>query len=221
MERKVRVVESLLKANDAIAQKVRERINDSGIFCINMMGTPGSGKTTILEKTFSELAGSFAGAVIEGDVSTAYDAERLSRFGIQVALINTDKLGGACHLDASMIQSALDELDLAAIDLLVIENIGNLICPATFDLGEHKSVVVFSVAEGDDKPLKYPKIFATADLVIVNKTDLLGHVDSDLPQIEKNIAEVNPDAKPVFLSARSGEGLDLWFKWLKEEGNLG
>jgi hydrogenase nickel incorporation protein HypB len=221
VERTVRVVESLLKANDAIARRVRERIEESGIFCINIMGTPGSGKTTILEKTFDDFGGSIRSAVIEGDVSTAYDAERLSRFGIQIALINTDRLGGACHLDASMIQSGLDELSLSEIDFLVIENIGNLICPATFDLGEHKRVVVFSVTEGDDKPLKYPKIFADADLVIVNKIDLVGYTDCDLSRIERNIAEVNPSAKPVFTSARTGEGLDTWIKWLKDEGNLG
>jgi len=221
VEKKVKVVESLLKANDAIARKVRERLDVGGIFSINIMGTPGSGKTTILERTFAEFRGSVGGGVIEGDVSTAYDAERLSHFGIQVVLINTDKLGGACHLDASMIQSALDELDLSSIDFLVIENIGNLICPATFDLGEHKRIVVFSVTEGDDKPLKYPKIFAEADLVVVNKIDLLEHVDSDLSRIEKNIAEVNPDAKPVFMSAKSGEGLDLWLNWLKKEANFG
>jgi hydrogenase nickel incorporation protein HypB len=220
VERTVRVVESLFKANDAIAQRVRARFDELGIFCLNIMGTPGSGKTTILEKTFEMLGESARAAVIEGDVSTAYDAERLSQYGIQVALINTDRLGGACHLDASMILSALDELDLSGIDFLVIENIGNLICPATFDLGEHARAVVFSVTEGDDKPLKYPKIFADADLVVVNKIDLVDHTDCDLSRIEKNIAEVNPKAKPLFTSARTGEGLDTWLDWLTRKGDL-
>ncbi|HVP37219.1 MAG TPA: hydrogenase nickel incorporation protein HypB [Terriglobales bacterium] len=217
---KIKVLKDVLKANDTIAEENRAVLRKKGILTFNLMSSPGAGKTLILEKTVERLKKDLKIAVIEGDVSTSNDAKRLAKYGIPVIQINTDSIGGACHLDANMIKEALDSLDLSSIQILFIENIGNLICPAGFDLGEDKKIIVLSLTEGEDKPVKYPVAFRQADLLLVNKLDLLEHLDVDLALLLKNSRKVNPELKSIQLSARTGEGVDVWIQWIKKNLEL-
>jgi hydrogenase nickel incorporation protein HypB len=211
----IQVVEDVLSANDAIAQANRAQFDRAGTYVINMMSSPGAGKTTVLERTFEQLAGRVRLGVLEGDVQTTLDADRLGRFGAPIVQVNTDPgFGGECHLDANMVRSGLAALPLPEIDILIIENIGNLVCPAEFKVGEDSRVMVSSVTEGEDKPLKYPLMFRSADLVLVNKVDLLPHLDFDLPRFLRNLDAVNPSVPRILLSARTGEGIPAWCDWL-------
>jgi hydrogenase nickel incorporation protein HypB len=203
--------QKVLAKNDAIAELVRDRLAERGILAVNLMSSPGSGKTTLLERTIRDLNGARSVAVVEGDQETPLDAERIRRTGCAVVQVNT---GAGCHLDAGMMRDALDELDPKPGSLLFVENVGNLICPALFDLGERGKVVIISVTEGADKPLKYPHMFAVADLVVVNKVDLLPYVDFDLDACRRHVAAVNPGARVLALSATRGDNVESWYEWL-------
>ena len=213
---KVRVVEDALDANNTIARANRDDFDRAGVRVLNLMSAPGSGKTSLLERVLSGLGDVRAG-VLEGDVQGSYDADRLASLHVPVTQLNTDPgFGGECHLDANMVRSALGALPLSELDLLVIENVGNLVCPAEFRVGEDARAMVCSVTEGEDKPLKYPLMFRTAELVLVNKIDLLPHLDFDLEQFEHNLDAVNPGVPRMLVSARTGEGVDAWRDWLLE-----
>jgi hydrogenase nickel incorporation protein HypB len=209
---KIPVVQNILQANDRLAAANRQRFDDLGLFAINLMSSPGAGKTSLLEKTVDGLSGRIRMAVIEGDLQTSNDAERIQKKGVQAVQINTN---GGCHLDGNMIQIALDSLDLRDIDLLVIENVGNLVCPAEFNLGEHEKVTILSVTEGDDKPLKYPLMFQISSVLIVNKIDLLPYVDCDIRKIRDHARQLNSNQKIIEVSCRTGEGLESWLDWLE------
>ena len=212
---KVRVVEEALDANNTIAQANRADFDAAGLTVVNFMSAPGAGKTTLLESVLADLDGVRAG-VLEGDVQGSMDADRLAAKHVPVVQLNTDpSFGGECHLDANMVRSGIAALPLHELDLLVIENVGNLVCPAEFKVGEDARVMVSSVTEGEDKPLKYPLMFRTADLVLVNKIDLLPHLDFDMDKFLYNLDAVHPDVPRLLVSARSGEGLDEWKRWLE------
>jgi hydrogenase nickel incorporation protein HypB len=211
---RVRVVESALDANDTIAMANRGDFDRAGVAVVNLMSAPGAGKTMLLERALPGLPGVRVG-VLEGDVAGSLDADRLSRLHVPVTQLNTDQgFGGECHLDANMVRSALPEVPLDEIDLLVIENVGNLVCPAEFRVGEDARAMVCSITEGEDKPLKYPLMFRACELVIVNKIDLLPHLDVDLGLLLANIDAVNPDVPRLLTSARTGEGVDALRDWL-------
>ncbi len=211
---KVTVVEEALDANNTIATANRADFDRHGVKVVNFMSAPGAGKTTLLERVARDVPGVRIG-VLEGDVQGSMDADRLAHLHIPVVQLNTDKgFGGECHLDANMVRSALPALPLHDIDLLVVENVGNLVCPAEFKIGEDARVMVCSVTEGEDKPLKYPLMFRACELVIVNKVDLLPHLDFDLELLLYNIDQVHPDVERIVLSARTGEGIEAWREWL-------
>jgi hydrogenase nickel incorporation protein HypB len=211
---KVRVVEDALDANNTIARANRDDFDRAGVKVVNLMSAPGAGKTTLLERVLGSLDGVRAG-VLEGDVQGSYDADRLASLHVPVTQINTDPgFGGECHLDANMVRSALPAVPLDELDLLVIENVGNLVCPAEFRVGEDARVMVSSVTEGEDKPLKYPLMFRTCELVLVNKIDLLPHLDFDLEKFLHNLDAVHPDVPRLLVSARTGEGVEAWRDWL-------
>lgn len=209
---KIQVVENVMKANDAVAATSRDLMNKHNIFAINMMSAPGSGKTTLLKETISALSSEFRCAVLVGDLQTTRDAERLSATGAQVIQINT---GRGCHLDPTQVQQGLGGLNLDEIDLLFIENVGNMVCPASFDLGEHKRVVLLSVPEGDDKVAKYPTLFQGADSILLTKTDLIGVLEFDKDLFYDDVAKVNSAAPVMELSTKAGQGLDPWYDWLR------
>ena len=202
----------ILSENNRLAERNRGFFTGRGVFCLNMVSSPGSGKTTILEKTIGLLAGTRKIYVIEGDQQTSRDAERIERSGAPAVQINT---GTGCHLDAHMVNSALQKLNPEKDSLLFIENVGNLVCPALFDLGENKRVVVISVTEGDDKPLKYPYMFASSQICIINKTDLLPYVDFSMDIFMENARKANPKMVFIALSAKSGNGMDTWIQTLQ------
>jgi hydrogenase nickel incorporation protein HypB len=211
---KVRIVEEALDANNTIARANRADFDRAGVTVVNFMSAPGAGKTSLLERVVGDVPGVRVG-VLEGDVQGSMDADRLAGLHVPVTQLNTDpSFGGECHLDANMVRSALHALPLGEIDMLVIENVGNLVCPAEFMVGEDVRVMVSSVTEGEDKPLKYPLMFRTCDLVLVNKIDLLPHLDYDLDRFLYNVDQVHPDAERMFVSARTGEGIDAWRDWL-------
>jgi len=213
---KVRVVEGVLDANDTIAAANRADFDREGVTVVNLMSAPGAGKTTLLERVLGTLDGVRA-AVLEGDVQGSLDADRLASLHVPVTQLNTDPgFGGECHLDANMVRSALGDVPLAETDLLVIENVGNLVCPAEFKVGEDARVMVSSVTEGEDKPLKYPLMFRTCDLVLVNKIDLLEHLDYDLDLFIHHLDAVHPGVPRMLVSARTGEGVAQWRDWLLE-----
>jgi hydrogenase nickel incorporation protein HypB len=203
----------VLAENDRIAADLRARFHEHGIFCVNLISSPGSGKTSLLERTLEALPAGTRVAVITGDIQTDNDARRLARFGFPVRQITT---GGTCHLDARMIERALGDWNLADLDLLFIENVGNLVCPSSYDLGEDAKIVLLSVAEGDDKPLKYPSIFLRAELLVLNKVDLLPHVPFNLASARENARRVHPAIEIVEVSCFTGGGLDRWLRWLEE-----
>jgi hydrogenase nickel incorporation protein HypB len=209
---KIPVVQNILQANDRLAAANRQRFDELGLFAINLMSSPGAGKTSLLERTVDGLAGRLRMAVIEGDLQTSNDAERIQKKGVQAVQINTD---GGCHLDGNMVQIAMDSLDLKDLDLLVIENVGNLVCPAEFNLGEHEKVTILSVTEGDDKPIKYPLMFQISSVLIVNKIDLLPYIDCDMQKIRDYARQLNPNQNILEVSCRTGEGLESWLSWLE------
>lgn len=213
---RIDVLEAIFAENDNRAAVNRKAFEDNGIRALNLMSSPGSGKTTVLAATLDTLAGDLAIGVIEGDIATDIDAARLGGRGAQISLLNTSNgFGGECHLDAPMVHRALHGLDLPNLDLVVIENVGNLVCPAEFDVGEHAKVMVYSVTEGEDKPLKYPVMFRAVDVVLLNKIDLVPHLDADVATYVARIREVNPEATVLPVSARTGEGMAAWFDWLR------
>jgi hydrogenase nickel incorporation protein HypB len=211
---RVRVVEDALDANNTIARANRDDFDRAGVTVVNLMSAPGSGKTTLLEKVLPEDGG-LRDCVHEGDVQGTLDADRLTHLHIPVAQLQTGEgFGGECHLDANMVRSALSALPLDDIDVLIVENVGNLVCPAEFRIGEDARIMVASVAEGDDKPLKYPLMFRACELVVVNKIDLLAHVDFDLDRFDHHLDAVHPGVERMRVSARTGEGLDAFRDWL-------
>jgi hydrogenase nickel incorporation protein HypB len=213
---RVEVLERIFDENDRTAAANRADLAGHGVCAINLMSSPGAGKTTLLRETLRRLGGSVRIGVIEGDIETSLDADQLTGFGAAITLVNTGNgFGGECHLDAPMVRSALPRLPLPELDLVMIENVGNLVCPAEFDVGEHARAMVYAVTEGEEKPLKYPAMFRSADLVAINKIDLLPHLDFDLPQFRANLRQVNPDATTIEVSARTGEGVDAWCEWLR------
>jgi hydrogenase nickel incorporation protein HypB len=217
---RVKVSEEVLDANDTIARANREDFNEHGVSVINLMSAPGAGKTSLLERVLEGPRDVRIG-VLEGDVQGTLDADRLLSFHLPVVQINTDPgFGGECHLDANMVRSALPDVPLSEIDLLVIENVGNLVCPAEFRVGEDVRVMVCSVAEGEDKPLKYPLMFRTCDLVLVNKIDLLPHLDYDVDAFLRNLDAIHPGVDRMLVSARTGEGVDAWRDWLLRMGRV-
>jgi len=211
---RVRVVEDALDANNTIARANREDFDRDSVTVVNLMSAPGAGKTSLLERAVGGIDGPRVG-VLEGDVQGSSDADRIASLHVPVTQINTDPgFGGECHLDANMVRSAIPALPLGEIDLLVIENVGNLVCPAEFRVGEDVRVMVSAVTEGEDKPLKYPLMFRTCELVLINKIDLLPHLDFDLDRFLHNLDAVNPRAERILVSARTGEGVDGWRDWL-------
>jgi hydrogenase nickel incorporation protein HypB len=211
----VKVVEGVLDANDTIARANRDDFDRAGVVVVNLMSAPGAGKTSLLEQVVGDLDDVRVG-VLEGDVQGSLDAERVASAHVPVVQLNTDPgFGGECHLDANMVRSALPSLPLAELDLLVVENVGNLVCPAEFRIGEHHRVMVCSVAEGEDKPLKYPLMFRACELVLVNKVDLLPHLDFDLEELLGNLDDVHPGVDRLLVSARTGQGVDEWRAWLR------
>jgi hydrogenase nickel incorporation protein HypB len=211
---KISVVEGVLDANDTIAAVNRADLDRAGVVAVNLMSAPGAGKTSLLERTVGALPGMRVG-VLEGDVQGTADADRLAALHVPVAQLNTDPgFGGECHLDANMVRSALPSLPLEELDLLVIENVGNLVCPAEFRVGEHARVMVSAVTEGEDKPLKYPLMFRACELVLINKIDLLEHLDFDLDRFMHHLDAVHPGVERMLVSARTGAGLDAWRDWL-------
>jgi hydrogenase nickel incorporation protein HypB len=210
---KVQVVEGMLDANDTIARANRDDFDRAGTTVVNLMGSPGAGKTSMLEAAVRRLG--VRVGVLEGDVQGSLDADRLASLHVPVTQINTDPgFGGECHLDANMVRSALPSLPLDELDLLVIENVGNLVCPAEFRVGEHHRVMVSSVTEGEDKPLKYPLMFRACELVLVNKIDLLPHLDFDVEKFLHHLDAVHPGVPRLLVSGRTGEGVDEWRDWL-------
>jgi len=211
---KISVVKNILEANQRIAEENRKRFSEGKLLVINLMSSPGAGKTSLLEKTILALNDEFRIGVVEGDIQSTYDAERISRTGAPAVQINT---GGACHLDSNMVQEALKSLDLDELNLLFIENVGNLVCPAEFNLGEDFKAMILSVAEGDDKPLKYPLMFHESKVLLINKIDLLPFCECNPDLIEERARKINPSLSIFRVSCRTGEGLDRWTDWLKEQ----
>jgi hydrogenase nickel incorporation protein HypB len=207
----VTIAQNILAPNETIAWEIQRTLTTLQIRTLNIMSSPGAGKTTLLERSIERLRDKLKLGVIEGDIETSADAERIEAAGAQTVQINTR---GACHLEAHMVLDALEKLDLAQIDLLAIENIGNLVCPAAWTLGEDQRVVVMSVAEGDDKPAKYPQMFSVAQVLVLNKLDLLPYVDYDLAKVRQQLFEINPQLRVFEVSCRTGEGLDAWCDWL-------
>lgn len=211
MTERVPVVERIMGANERLAADNRARLDAAGVFSLNFMASPGAGKTSLVEQTVSRLADRFRLAAIDGDIATSLDADRAAAVGARAVQINT---GGDCHLDAVMLQGALDQLDLADTDLLIVENVGNLVCPINFALGTHLSVLVASVPEGDDKPYKYPGAYRGVDVLVINKIDLLPYVEFDMDYFRRGAAALNPGLTTFPLSCRTGEGVEAWIDWV-------
>ena len=212
---RVEVLEAIFGENDRVAAANRADFEAHGVRVVNLMSSPGAGKTTLLRETLIRLQGQRRVGIIEGDIETSIDADRLTGLGAQIALVNTGEgFGGECHLDAPMVRSALPRMPLEGLDVLFIENVGNLVCPAEFDVGEHVRAMVYSPTEGEEKPLKYPVMFRSADVVIVNKIDLLPHLDVDMDLFRRNLASINPSARVIEISAKTGDGVDSWIDWI-------
>lgn len=210
----ITVERKILKKNDEIAADNRNIFSKHKIYTINILSSPGSGKTTLLERTIAHLNGEIPLAVVEGDVQTDRDAQRISKFDVPVVQIVTN---GGCHLEAKLVQDALPNFDLVKLDLLIIENVGNLVCPSNYDLGEHKKIVIASTTEGDDKPIKYPNMFRVSDVCIINKIDLLPYVDFSIDQFKTYSTQINPSLQFFETSAKTGEGIPDWVSWLKNQ----
>lgn len=214
MPQNIPIVENILNANDRLAQTNRAKIDAAGVFSINILASPGAGKTSLIEKTLPLLKGRLRVATVDGDIATSIDSDRAAAAGAGAAVqINT---GGDCHLDAVMLHGALEQLDLTKFDLLIVENVGNLICPANFKLGTHKTVLVASIPEGDDKPYKYPGTYRGVDVLVVNKVDLLPYVDFRMDYFQQGVQVLNPNVTTFHTSCRTGEGLQAWADWLVE-----
>ncbi len=212
---RVEVLERIFDENDHTAAANRADLDAAHVTAVNLMSSPGAGKTALLRGTLSRLRGRLRVGIVEGDIETSIDADRLAGLGAAISLLNTaNGFGGECHLDAPMVRSALARLPLPELDLLIVENVGNLVCPAEFQVGEHFRAMVYAITEGEEKPLKYPVMFRSADVVLVNKTDLLPHLDFDLGAFYRNLGAVNPTATVIETSARTGEGVDAWCAWL-------
>ncbi|MFI5045016.1 MAG: hydrogenase nickel incorporation protein HypB [Acidimicrobiales bacterium] len=215
---RVAVLESILSENDRIAAANQRDFVTNGVWTLNLMSSPGAGKTMLLKRTLAGLGEEVRVGVLEGDITTSLDADELDGFGAAISLVNTSAgFGGECHLDAVMVRSGLSRLPLVDLDLLIIENVGNLVCPAEFDVGEHARAMVYAVTEGEEKPLKYPVMFRAVDVVVVNKIDLLPHLDFDLDLFRSNLTAVNPGATVIELSARTGDGVERWCDWLRNQ----
>lgn len=212
MTERIRVVEKLLSANDRLAAENHSTLERHGTFSINLMASPGAGKTSLIERTLEGLSQRWSLAVIDGDVATSIDADRAAAAGATAVQVNT---GGECHLDAVMLHGALAELDLDAIDLLIVENVGNLICPASFQLGTHRSVLISSVPEGDDKPYKYPAMYRGVQALVINKTDLLPYVDFDMDYFRRGVEILNPGLVTFPVSCKTSEGIGDWLNWIE------
>ncbi|GAA4399370.1 hydrogenase nickel incorporation protein HypB [Tsukamurella soli] len=217
---RIDVLERIFDENDRAAAANRAAFDAQNVACVNLMSAPGAGKTTLLQRTLGELRDrGVRTGIVEGDIETSIDADRLRGLGAQIALLNTGNgFGGECHLDAPMVARALIDLRLDDLDLLLVENVGNLVCPAEFDVGAHSSAMVYAVTEGEEKPLKYPVMFRAVDLVVVNKVDLLPYLDFDLDLFEANLAAVNPGVRVIRLSARTGAGIGDWLDWVASVG---
>lgn len=213
MAETVKLEQKVLSENDRLAAEIRRQMAGAGVLALNLVSSPGSGKTSLLEKTFAALGGEIRMAMIAGDVQTENDADRLRAVG--ATMVRPLITGGACHLDAKMVTGAVNDLALGDMDVLFVENVGNLVCPSSYDLGEDMKVVVISTTEGHDKPLKYPAMFRRSGLMIINKIDLLGHSDFDMEAVRSNALKINGRLEIVEMSCRTGEGLDGWFDWLR------
>ena len=212
MTERIPVVENILSANDRLAEENRARLDSAGVFSINLMASPGAGKTSIIEQTLPRLKEKLRVAVVDGDIATSIDADRAAAAGAQASIqVNT---GGECHLDAVMLHGALNQLDLQQFDLLIVENVGNLVCPAEFRLGTHKSILIASVPEGDDKPYKYPGMYRGVDALVINKIDLLPYVPFKMDYFQRGVEALNPGVVTFPLSCRTGKGLEPWIDWL-------
>jgi hydrogenase nickel incorporation protein HypB len=213
---RIEVLERIFDENDVLAAENRAAFDAADVTAVNLMSAPGAGKTALLRETLRRLQGETRVGIIEGDIETSIDADRLDGFGAAIALINTaNGFGGECHLDAPMVRSAIPRLPLADLDLVIVENVGNLVCPAEFHVGEHRRAMVYAITEGEEKPLKYPVMFRSAEVVLVNKIDLLPHLDFDMPAFRANLQAVNPTATVIETSARTGLGLAEWCAWLQ------
>lgn len=212
----IKIASPILQVNETIAEQNKKLFAENNIFTVNLMSAPGSGKTSLLVKTVEQLKDEIPLGIIEGDISTTLDAQRFKKYNIPVVQINTDKIGGDCHIDANMVKSALVKLPLNKIKLLIIENVGNLVCPAEFNVGESKKVMILSVAEGDEKPLKYPLMFRVSDLLLLNKIDLLPYCDFSREKFRKNVHQINPKLKILEISVKENKNLDLFISWIKK-----
>jgi hydrogenase nickel incorporation protein HypB len=212
---RIPIVENILNANDRLAEENRARIDAAGVFSINIMASPGAGKTSLIEQTLPRLKDKLRVAVVDGDIATSIDADRAAQAGAQAAIqVNT---GGDCHLDAVMLRGALDQLELAQFDLLIVENVGNLVCPANFQIGTHLNVLVASIPEGDDKPYKYPGIYRGMQVLIINKIDLLPYVPFNMDYFRTGVEVLNPGVITFPISAKTGEGMEAWIDWLTDQ----
>ncbi len=211
---KIDVIENVMQHNKEEATFNRERFKKNNVLALNLLSAPGAGKTTLIIETIKKLGSKYNIGVIEGDVSSTHDAEKIKKMIDSIVQINT---GGTCHLNASMVARAIEKLDLAEVDILFIENVGNLICPIGFDLGENYKIVLSSVSEGDDKPIKYPKAFMKSDIVVLNKIDMMGYSDFSFPLFEQKIRELNPSSPVLKISCRTGEGITDWLDWIKKD----
>jgi hydrogenase nickel incorporation protein HypB len=212
---RIPIVENILNANDRLAEENRARIDSAGVFSINIMASPGAGKTSLIEQTLPRLKEKLRVAVVDGDIATSIDADRAAQAGAQAAIqVNT---GGDCHLDAVMLRGALDQLELTQFDLLIVENVGNLVCPANFQIGTHLNVLVASIPEGDDKPYKYPGMYRGMQVLIINKIDLLPYVPFNMDYFRTGVEVLNPGVITFPISAKTGEGLDAWIDWLMDQ----
>jgi len=212
--KKIKTLRSVFAANDQVADELRKELKEKGITFINIMGSPGSGKTSLIERTMDELKDKKF-AIIEGDIETSIDAEKLQKKGVEIYQINTGPFGGDCHLEAAWIRTAIGEMNLEGVDFLLVENIGNLVCPAEFDTGAHINVVVLSVTEGEDKPLKYPLMFRRSQVLVISKTDILPYMDVSLENIVRNARKINKDILVFPLSVKTGEGVEKWMNYIK------
>ena len=210
-KKNVPVVEKVLNANDQLAQENQAKLDQAGIFAINLMASPGAGKTSLLELTLNNLSGRYGLAAVDGDLASSIDADRLAETGATAVQINT---GGQCHLDAMMLRNAMAQIDLETCELLVVENVGNLVCPSGFALGTHKNVLIASVPEGDDKPYKYPRMYQGVDALVINKTDLMPYIDFDMAYFQKGVEMLSPGLVTFPLSCKTGEGVQAWLDWL-------
>jgi len=217
MTQRVQVVENILSANDRLSTENRARLDAAGCFSINLMASPGAGKTSLIERTVQNLKEFYRIGVIDGDIATTLDADRAATAGAVAVQINT---GGECHLDAVMLQGGLNQLELAALDLLIVENVGNLVCPASFKLGTHKNILVASIPEGDDKPYKYPGMYQGVDVLVVNKLDLLPYIPFRMDYFQRGVEILNPGIITFSISCQTGEGLQPWFDWIMQQVGL-